>query len=73
MKPVVDRLNAEYQGVVEFRIMDVDTSEGGQLADSFGITAVPTFVFIDTSGAEAERVVGGLSEERFRKLLDELD
>ena len=73
MKPVVDRLEQEYEGKVEFRLFDVDKSDEGQaLMRQFGAQYVPTFVFVNSDGTEAERIVGEASESQMRNVLDSL-
>lgn len=73
MKPVVDRLEQEYEGTVEFRVYDVDTSdEGSALMRSYGARFVPTFVFVNTDGSEAGRLEGQVAEEQLREGLDAL-
>ncbi len=73
MKPVVDRLSQEYEGRVEFRLYDVDKSEEGtQLMRQYGAQYVPTFVFLNSDGSEADRAVGELSEDQMRRMLDSL-
>lgn len=73
MVPVVDRLKSEYEGVVEFRIINVESDpEGARLASGFGLQYVPSFVFIGSDGAEQSRLVGEVSEEQMRSALDAL-
>jgi len=73
MKPVVDRLKQDYEGTVEFRLYDVDKSQEGQeLMRRFGAQYVPTFVFLNSDGTEADRVVGESSEDAMRAILDSL-
>jgi len=74
MKPVVDRLEQEYEGKVEFRLYDVEKSNEGQdLMRQYGAQYVPTFVFLNSDGTEADRVVGEASEEDMRAILDSLE
>jgi len=56
MAPVVDGLATEYQGKVNVRKVNADTDE---TAAKFDIQAVPTYVFLDSSGKVIERQVGG--------------
>jgi thiol-disulfide isomerase/thioredoxin len=74
MKPVVDRLEQEYEGKVEFRLYDVDKSNEGQdLMRQYGAQYVPTFVFLNSDGTEADRAVGEVSEDDMRAILDSLE
>ncbi len=73
MVPVVDRLKTEYEGVVEFRIVNVDSDpEGAKLASTFGLQYVPSFVFLGSDGSQQELLVGEISEEQMRTSLDSL-
>jgi thiol-disulfide isomerase/thioredoxin len=73
MKPVVDRLKQQYQGKVEFKLYDVDSSaEGNQLMAQFNAKYVPTFVFINKDGSVSTQKVGETSEADMKKALDAL-
>ncbi len=73
MKPVVDRLEQEYEDTVTFKVYDVDKSqEGADLMRSYGAQYVPTFVFVSSDGAEAGRLVGEVAESEMRSKLDAL-
>ncbi|MBN2247061.1 MAG: thioredoxin family protein [Coriobacteriia bacterium] len=70
---MVDRLKTEYEGVVEFRIINVESDpEGGRLASGFGIQYVPSFVFLGSDGNQKDLLVGEVSEEQLRASLDAL-
>lgn len=70
---MVDGLKPEYEGKVEFRILNVETDmEANQLANSMGVTAVPTFVFVNSDGIQAGTIVGAMPEEKLREALDGL-
>ncbi|MCE5203342.1 MAG: thioredoxin family protein [Actinomycetia bacterium] len=70
---MVDRLKPEYEGKVEFRLYNVDTStEGQELANKLGAKYVPTFVFVNADGSVALMEAGALPEDRLRKELDAL-
>lgn len=59
MAPLVESLakscEAEGVSVVQY---DISAAENEYLVDELSIEAVPTFVFIDESGRETERLVG---------------
>ncbi len=71
MAPVVEALAEEYEGRVSIGKCDVEESEG--LAAKFGVTSIPTLVFLTPDGKEVGRIVGAQSksrvEEELRKLL----
>lgn len=71
MAPVVDRLKTEYEGVVEFRLINVDTHpEGNALMTQYGAQFVPTFVFLTRDGEVSQMVVGAQKESVLRSALD---
>jgi thioredoxin-like negative regulator of GroEL len=73
MKPVVSRLEQQYKGKVEFRLINVDTDpQGGALMQQFQTQYVPTFVFINAQGAKIDLKIGGMSEEQMRAALNAL-
>lgn len=73
MKPVVDGLQKQYQGKVEIRRINVEKdANGSSLSAQYNVTAVPTFVFLNKSGAEASRLLGTQSEGTMKKALDAL-
>ena len=74
MAPVVDRLKAEYEGAVEFRIINVDEDpDGNALMAQFGAQYVPTFVFVNSEGGTAGTLVGAVEEDALRQKLDSLN
>ena len=73
MKPVVDRLEKQYQGKVEFRLYDVEKSaDGAKLMQQFKAQYVPTFVFINSDGSTAAMKVGEQSEAQMKQQLEAL-
>lgn len=61
MSPIVERLASRFAGKVDFYRVDVDKEQ--ELAvDMFGISSVPTFVYIDKTGA-INTTSGSTSEE----------
>ena len=73
MAPVVDRLMYEYGGLVEFRLLNLETDdEASVLSEQFDIQYVPTFVLLDSDGSVSEVIVGEVSEQDLRDALDAL-
>jgi len=62
MKPIVASLRL--QG---YHMRDVDVDSHRDLAQKYGIRAVPTFVFLE-NGSEVNRISGGTSADRLRSL-----
>ncbi len=74
MKPVVNRLQPEYEGIVDFAIYEIEKEpEGEALASDYGVQFIPTFVFVNTDGEEVDRVVGEVPEDTLRGILDSLE
>jgi thioredoxin-related protein len=65
MKPVVDRLRASYKDRIDFQVYEqIDISDDGRgLADTHGVTAVPTMMLVAPDGTEVTRWVGGVPED----------
>lgn len=73
MKPVVNRLEKQYEGKVEFRRYDVDkNADGAALMRQFNAQYVPTFVFVNSDGTTASMKVGEQSASQMKKQLDAL-
>jgi len=73
MEPVVDGLEKQYEGKIEFRRINVETDpEGSKLSAQYNVSAVPTFVFLNMDGSEAARVLGEVPEGTMTKNLDAL-
>jgi len=56
MAPIVDELEKQFQGKVAVKRINANLDE---TAGKFGIPGVPTYVILDSTGKELERVVGG--------------
>jgi thioredoxin-like negative regulator of GroEL len=74
MKPVVDRLETAYAGKVDVKRMSLngDDPAAEQMATTFGVQYIPTFVFVDSQGAQQGIVVGEVAESTLRAKLDAL-
>jgi thioredoxin-related protein len=74
MRPVVDRLYETYGDTVQFAVLNPNESqEINALANQFRVTAVPTFVFVDSSGNEVARTIGTASEEQLAEQIEALE
>lgn len=58
MREVMDRIVEEYPDDVEVVFFDVWSKEEEHLIDEFGITTVPTQIFLDREGNEFKRHSG---------------
>ena len=54
----------------KLKVVKVDASVEGELASEFGITAVPTFVLLD-SGTKKAQLTGARSKKDFEKWLSD--
>jgi thioredoxin-related protein len=57
------------QNQVFIRVLEDTSSEGKRLARKFRIDGTPTFIIMDSSGKEIDRIVGGMAA---RDLIEEL-
>ena len=71
---MVDGLKDEYEGKVEFQLLNVEKdAEGAELANTYGAQYVPTFVFVNSDGTKSGQLVGTQSEAQMKAELDKLD
>jgi thioredoxin-like negative regulator of GroEL len=56
MEPIVDGLAKQYQGKVSVRNINAESDPD---AAKLNVNAVPTYIFLDSSGDVIERQVGG--------------
>jgi len=70
---VVHRLEEEYEGTVEFRIVNVDTDPAAErLVAQYRVAGVPMFVFLNSDGSVSQQIIGKRSEDTLRSALDGL-
>lgn len=56
IKPIVEK-EAPEKGY-ELKFMDMDTEEGVDMAEKFGVRSLPTLVVVDENGNEIKKAVG---------------
>lgn len=66
MKPVVDRVEQEFEGRLLVIRLNIQESLGQELAPVYGFEYTPTFIFFDENGNELWRTVGEFDEARVR-------
>ena len=66
-KPIFNELAMEYAGRVKFACLNIDQHRN--LAIKFGITSIPTFVFIK-SGTVLGKVIGGKSHDDLKNFIE---
>ncbi len=70
---MVDRLKQEYEGRIEFRIVNVDTDpNAAALSAQYRVSGVPMFVFLDETGTQRDPIIGKVPEETLRAALEAL-
>jgi thioredoxin 1 len=67
MAPVLEEIEKNYQGKIEFQKVDVEANE--QLAGQYDIRSIPTFVLIK-EGKEMDRRMGAMPKEMLKDWLD---
>lgn len=73
MAPIVDGLIPEYESTVAIRKYNVgESGEGADLARGFDVIYVPTFVFLNAEGEVEETLIGEVSADDLREVLDRL-
>ncbi len=74
MRPVVAGLERRYAGRVAVRVEDTSSdATAAALAAKAGVQYVPTFVFVDGSGARRDTIVGQVSTGTLAEKLDALE
>jgi len=68
MGPALDELSVEYEGKAIIGKINVDNE--GELAQKFGVSAIPTLVVLN-DGQEVKRFVGVTRKEDLAKALDD--
>lgn len=70
MEPIVDGLEDDFGGQVEFRRIDADTREGQSALRAYGLRGHPSYVIVDPEGAV---LWTGLGEQTRQVLTDQMD
>jgi thioredoxin 1 len=69
MQPVMRAVESEYRGQVRVVFHDVWTEEGAPYGKKYNIRAIPTQVFLDSSGVEFYRHEGYFPKEQLVEVL----
>lgn len=69
MAPVVESLAGKYAGKIDFYKVDID--QESELASVFGISSIPTFLFIPVKGKPSVQM-GAMQKENFEGLIDKI-
>lgn len=68
MAPIVEETAKAYAGKVDFYKVDIEKEQ--ELAQTFGIQSIPTFLYIPAKGKPTMQM-GAMSKETFEKMVDE--
>lgn len=68
-KPMVEELKKQFKNRVKFLIYDTSTDEGAKIANQYGITKLPTFIFLDENGIEYFRMKDIIIKDAIAALL----
>ena len=70
---MVDGLQKQYQGKVDFIRYNTDSSAEGQaLAQKFNLQYIPSFLFVNPDGTVVQQKVGGMTKDELKLALDAL-
>ena len=69
MAPIVEEMAKAYAGKVDFYKVDIDKEQ--ELAQTFGIQSIPTFLFIPAKGKPTMQM-GAMPKETFEKMVKEI-
>ncbi|HOX92044.1 MAG TPA: thioredoxin [Spirochaetales bacterium] len=67
--PVMEKLSVKYQG--KLHVYKVDTEAQPDLAGMFGVSSIPTILFIPMKG-EPRVAMGAMPEQEFDRIINEL-
>ena len=70
MAPMVHGLEAEYSGKVKFIFLDADNPKTDTFQRTLGFQYQPEFYLLDADGNVLKKLVGSISEEEFRNILN---
>ena len=70
MAPILEKLKEDYKDRAS--VVFIDVWKNPEVGNEFGITSIPTQIFYNKKGIEAQRHVGFLDEESMKAILDQL-
>lgn len=69
VSPIIEKLGERFEGRVDVYKVNVDEQQ--ELAATFGIQSIPSFLFIPKEG-EPQMAVGALPESKFEQAFEEI-
>lgn len=70
IEPIMKELQAEYKGLVEFKIYDVNSEEGQQMTGLYTLNGTPTLIFLDENKMEYFRLEKTIQKDVVAALLN---
>jgi len=70
MAPMVHGLEAEYFGKVKFSYLDADDPTTDEFQRALGFAYQPEFYIVDADGNVLRKLIGFITEDEFRGLLN---
>jgi len=62
--------NEEYKDI-EFKELDVDEDEGGEMAEKYQVRSVPTIILLDDNDEVVTKIVGNVPENNFINIIND--
>ena len=72
MKPLVKRLEEDYEGTVRFVVLDTQSDMGRALLDDFPVEYVPSFYLMIDKDTQFEHFEGQVPEQAFRAMIEQM-
>lgn len=72
MRPSVRRLEEQYDGLIDFHILNVDHLSTRPLALQYQVSAIPHIVLLDAAGDQVGQMIGFQTEEELAAAVDGL-
>ena len=70
IKPLIDEIRAEYNGLADVQVYDVTTDEGQEKSSIYGMKGTPTLIFLDENGIEYFRLSQTIQKDVVEALLN---
>ena len=67
MEPIFKKYKNSYDNIT---FKDVDIYEDTALTNKYGVQYTPTFIIVDSNGKQIDKIVGAVSEEKFKQFVE---
>ena len=68
MKPIYEKIKEDYSRSINFEY--IDANKNYKLSNNYRVEYTPTFIIVDSNGTEVDRLVGVVSETKFREFVN---